>query len=184
MHSFDVDSDVITLGIYEVIELGLSYWDFYGWKHVNLESLVTGFQYVINAFVIWYVSGCLGTGFCGDLDLITLGIDEVIELLFSDRYFGGFIDGKIGGIVIGVQDGTKYEIECFVVYRLCTGFGIDADEMTLSIDKVIELCCSYIYFEVYSDDKYEGLVTWVQYGFNSGVGWCVVGGLGTGFERY
>ena len=39
---FDEDSDVITLGIYDVIELGLSYWDFYGCIYGNIESLVIG----------------------------------------------------------------------------------------------------------------------------------------------
>ena len=65
-----------------------------------------------------------------------------------------------------------------------TGFGRDTYEMTLGIDKVIELCCSYRYFEVCSDDKHEDLVIVFQDGFNAGVGWCVVGGLGIGFERY
>ena len=81
------DSDVITLGIYDVIELGLSYWDLYGCIYGNIESLVIGFQYFINADVGWCVSGCLGTGFGIDVDLITLGIDEVIQLGFWDRYF-------------------------------------------------------------------------------------------------
>ena len=94
---FDGDSDGITLGIYDVIELGLSYWDLYGCIYGNIESLVIGFQYFINADVGWCVSGCLGTGFGIDVDLITLGIDEVIELVFLERYFEGFIYGKIGG---------------------------------------------------------------------------------------
>ena len=47
----------------------------------------------------------------------------------------------------------------FVDDGFSTGFGRDKDEMTLSIYEVIELCCSYRYFEVYSDDKYEVLVT-------------------------
>ena len=135
-----------------------------------------GFQYVINADVSWYVSGCLGTGFCRDVDLITLGIDEGIDLVFSDRYFESFIDGKIGVLVTGIQDNTNYGIVCFVDDGFSTGFGRDADEMILSIDKVIELCCSYRYFEVFSHDKHEGIVIGVQYGFNSGVVWCVVGG--------
>ena len=65
-----------------------------------------------------------------------------------------------------------------------TGFGRDTYEMTLGIYKVIELCFSYRYFEVCSDDKHEDLVIGVQDGLNYGVLWCVVGGLGTGFERY
>ena len=98
MHSFDVDSDVITLGIYEVIELGLSYWDFDGCIYGNIESLVIGFQYFINVDVGWYVSGCLGTGFGRDVDLITLGIDEGIELVFSDRYFEVLLVARLGDV--------------------------------------------------------------------------------------
>ena len=63
---------------------------------------MTGFQYVINSGVGWYVYGFLGTCFRRDVDVIILGIDEVIELVFSDRYFEGFIYGKIGGLVTGV----------------------------------------------------------------------------------
>ena len=39
-----------------------------------------GFQYSINAGVIWFVSGGIVTGFYGYADEITLGIDECIEL--------------------------------------------------------------------------------------------------------
>ena len=45
---------------------------------------MTGFQYVINSGVGWYVYGCLGAIFGRDLDVISLGIDEGIELVFSD----------------------------------------------------------------------------------------------------
>ena len=134
---FDGDSDVITLGIYEVIELGLSYWDFYGCIYSNLESLVIGFQYVINADVSWYVSGCLGTGFCRDVDLITLGIDEVIELLFSDRYFEVLLVARLGDVQQEYKMVPIMELSVFVDDGLSKCFGIDADEMTLIIDKVI-----------------------------------------------
>ena len=43
---------------------------------------------------------------------------------------------------------------------------------------------SYRYFEVFSDDKHEGLVIVVQDGFNAGVGWFFFGGLVTYFEIY
>ena len=114
----------------------------------------------------------LGTGFFRDVDVITLGIDEVIEMVFLDRYFEGFIYGKIGGLVTGFHFTVVSLLTLGVL--LSTGwvqvFGRDTYEMTLGIDKVIELCCSYIYFEVCSDDKHEDLVIGVQDGLNYGVG--------------
>ena len=38
------------------------------------------------------------------------------------------------------------------------------------------------YFGVCNDGKIEGLVTWVKNGINAGIGLCVAGLLGTGFD--
>ena len=75
--------------------------------------------------------------FCRDVDVITLGIDEVIELVFLERYFEGFIYGKIWGRATVVQNSNNYGIGCFVADGLSKGFGRDTYEMTLGIDKVI-----------------------------------------------
>ena len=75
-----------------------------------------------------------------------------------------------------VQCGANSGIGCFFADGLSTGFGRDSYEMTLNIDKLIEVGLSNWYFGVFSDDKHEGIVIGGQYGFNSGVVWCVVGG--------
>ena len=67
---------------------------------------------------------------------------------------------------------------------LGTGLGVNADVITLGLDKAIELGSSYRYFEVCSDVNIEGLVTVSQDGINAGVGRFFVGGLGTGFDGY
>ena len=78
----DGDPDVKTLGIHEGIELGISDIYFGGCYHDNLESLMTLFQDGINGDVNGCVSGGLGKGFDGDLDIITLSIYRRIKLDF------------------------------------------------------------------------------------------------------
>ena len=56
--------------------------------------------------------------------------------MFLDRYFEGFIYGKIGGLVTGFQDGNNSVIWCFVADKLGAGVGRDIDRMTLGIYKV------------------------------------------------
>ena len=71
---------VIKLGFYEVIELGFSYRYFDGCSDGKLGGLVTGVQYCINSGVGWFVDDRLGTGLYGDVDLITLGIENLLSV--------------------------------------------------------------------------------------------------------
>ena len=115
---------------------------------------MTGFQYGINWKVDSWVFGGLCTGFNGDLYGIKLGIYEVIDLVFSDRYFEVCSGGNIEGLVTGFQDGTHVNVSACLPVFLGKTFDEYAYGIKFGIDKVIELCCSYRYFEVFSDDKY------------------------------
>ena len=61
-------------------------------------------------------------------------------------------------------------------------FDGEAYEITLRLDKGIELCFSDISFQAYSDGNLEGIATRVKDGINACVGRFVVGGLGAGFD--
>ena len=96
-----------------------------------------GFQDGINAGIVWFVAGWLGTGFDGDLYGITLGIDKLVELGLSGRYFDVFNHVNIEGLVTGLQDDINGEVNLCVSGGLDTGFYGDADGITLGIDKII-----------------------------------------------
>ena len=101
---------------------------------------MTGVQNGINAGIGWFLSGWLGTYIGVGANGITLVINDVIGLGFSDRYFEVCSDGKIDGIVIGVQDGIHSGVCVCDVGRLATGFYGDSDAITLFLIK------EYIFF--------------------------------------
>ena len=87
MNRFDGDTDVITLCIDKVIELG--FWNIY-FEFVNdgnFEGLVTGVQYGINYDTGWCVNCWLGTGFHGATNVIALSINKLIRINFKDRSY-------------------------------------------------------------------------------------------------
>ena len=113
---------------------------------------MTGVQYVINDGFGWFVDGGLGTvlmdvcvAIClitdldGDAYVMKLMIDKVIELGFLYRCVNGCNDSKIEGLVTGLRYGINDRVGRFFVSGLVTGFDIDADGITPSIDEVIAL---------------------------------------------
>ena len=73
----------------------------------------------------------------------------------------------------GVQDGINASVGWCVSVFLVTCSDIYVDDITIGLDKVIEL-----------DFKLEGLVTVFGNVINYVVGCCVDGWLGTGFDWY
>ena len=57
---------------------------------------MAGVQDGINSDVSWCIYGWLGAGFVVDADGITLDIDKLVELGFSDRSFEVCSDGNLG----------------------------------------------------------------------------------------
>ena len=96
---------------------------------------MAGLKYGIKYGVDLCVAGGLGTYFYRDADGITLGIDEVIELGFSDRYFEFCSDGKLEGFMTGVIDVINYGVGLCIADKLGTGFDGYADKITLGFDK-------------------------------------------------
>ena len=76
----------------------------------------------INSSIGWFTAGWLGTGFDGYSYGIILGIDEGIELSFSDRYSEGCNDFKIEVLVAGFQYDINYGIGLCVSGGLFTCF--------------------------------------------------------------
>ena len=68
--------------------------------------------------------GWLITGIDGDADGITLDLDEVIKLDFSDRYFEDCNYSNLEVLVVGVQYGINYGICLCVVGVLGTFFDL------------------------------------------------------------
>ena len=87
-----------------------------------IEGIMTGVQDGINYGVVLFYYRGLGTGFCGDVYLITLGIYQEIELDFSDNYYEGCNDTNIGGLVTVVLDVICVEVSWCVAVWLGTFF--------------------------------------------------------------
>ena len=81
--------------------------------------------------------------------------------------------GNIEGLVIWVQDGIYSGISWFFAGWLGIVFNRDADGITLGIYEEIDIGFSYRSFEFFNYGNLEGHVKVVQYGINSGVGWCI-----------
>ena len=75
---------------------------------------MTGVQNGINAGIGWFLSGWLGTYIGVGANGITLVINDVIGLGFSDRYFEVCSDGNLESLVIGVQDGINSGVGSFI----------------------------------------------------------------------
>ena len=84
----------------------------------------------------------------------------------------------------GVQYGINSGVGWCVVGGLGIGFDVDADWITLGIDKGIYLGFLDISFEGYNDGKLEVLVIGVQDGINSAIGRCDSEGFGIDFDGY
>ena len=85
------------------------------------------------------VAICLITDLDGDAYVMKLMIDKVIELVFLYRCVNDCNDSKIEGLVTGLRYGINDRVGRFFVSGLVTGFDIDADGITPSIDEVIAL---------------------------------------------
>ena len=178
------NTDRIKLRLDKGIWLVLYYISFEGCNNGNIEVLVTGFRNGINVDILWFFVVGLVKGFDGDSYGITLIIDEVIELDFSDRYFEVCGDGKLEGIVKWLRDGINVGVGIFVADGLGTGLDGDKQGIKNGIDEGIELGVSDIYIEGCNNGNIEGIVIGVIDGINVGVDLCVLGWLITGFYGY
>ena len=95
---------------------------------------MTWLWYGITSGVGWCVVGGLSTVFDGDTDGIIYGFDEVMEIVFSDKYFYFCSDGKLEGIVALVRDKINYFRRICVAGVLVTGFYWDSEVITFVID--------------------------------------------------
>ena len=75
----------------------------------------------INYGASWYVSGGIVTGFDKYTDLIIIFLDKGIYIGFSYRYFKGFNNDDIEGLVAGLWYFINDGVSCCVYGWLGTG---------------------------------------------------------------
>ena len=120
---------------------------------------VTIVGYGINPAVGLCVSSYLSTYLDEDEDGITLCLDDLIYLVLSDKYLYGCNDGKLKGLLTGVQYVINYCVGLCIYGRLGTGLDVYADRIILGFDEVMDKGFSDRYLQGFNYGKLGSIVT-------------------------